>query len=108
MSRGSYQRRVYITALQHNENYAWHDKYMKIYTGEAPGFWMKKMIREKTKIAEQNKKIQQSSGFTRRKKTNYDEIEKDYGEDAVAAAAAAEKSSQIIFNISEFKKQYEV
>ncbi|XP_062714016.1 uncharacterized protein LOC134290827 [Aedes albopictus] len=37
MSRGSYQRRVYITVLQHNEDFSWHDKYMEMYTGQTAG-----------------------------------------------------------------------
>lgn len=104
MSRGSYQRRVYITVLQHNENYTWHDKYMESYTGERPGFYMKKMIREKNYASEFTKKIQKRPGFTRRKATNNEEIELDYGEDAVAAAEEAEA----VYELSEVEEKYQV
>lgn len=102
MSRGSYQRRVYITVLQHNEDFSWHDKYMEMYTGECPGFYMKKMIREKTNASLHTKKIQQRPGFSRRKTTSYDEIELDYGEDAVCAMEEA----QSVFNVSEMEAKY--
>lgn len=104
MSRGSYQRRVHITVLQHNEHFTWHDKYMEMYTGERPGFYMKKMIREKTISSEFTKKTQKRPGFTRRKATYYDEIELDYGEDAVTAAEEA----QTAFELPGMEAKYQV
>lgn len=105
MSRGSYQRRVFITVLQHNDGYTWHDKYMHKYTGASPGFWMRKMIREKTTLHMHTKKIQSSSGFKRRKTVLYDEVETDYGE---AAVAAAEQEQEAPFDIFEIKEKYQV
>lgn len=105
MSRGSYQRRVYITVLQHNEGYTWHDKYMHQYTGAYPGFWMRKMVREKSTIYLHSKKIRSSSSFKRRKTVHYDEVEADYGEEAVAAA---EKQLEVPFDICKTKEKYQV
>lgn len=75
---------------------------MEMYTGECPGFYMKKMIREKTNASLHTKKIQQRPGFSRRKTTSYDEIELDYGEDAVCAMEEA----QSVFNVSEMEAKY--
>lgn len=86
MSRGSYQRRVFITVLQHNEGYDWHLKYMKLFTGEAPGFWMHKMIKVRGKNHARVRKAQTSPGFKRRTLNTAQEVEVDYGEAAVAAA----------------------
>lgn len=75
-----------------------------MYTGESPGFYMKKMIREKTYLSEHNREIQKRPGFTRRKPTNYDDIELDYGEDAVAAVEEA----QTVFSLSVMEENYKV
>lgn len=105
MSRGSYQRRVYITVLQHNEGYRWHTKYMKQYTGEAPGFWMLKMINEKTKTHQRTKKSQTNPNFRRHKATGVAEIEKDYGEEAVEAN---ENLMDTSLDVARMKLKYEV
>lgn len=105
MSRGSYQRRVYITVLQHNDDYTWHDKSMYEYTGACPGYWMRKMIREKATSHMHTKKNQSSSNFTRRKHVLYDEVQKDYGEEAVAAA---EQELEAPFDFSKVKEKYQV
>lgn len=89
MSRGSFQRRVHITALMCNENYAWHDTYMETFTGEAPGFWTKKMFTEKAKALERSRKSQRNPNFNRRSKHVHHEKETDYGEEAVEAAERA-------------------
>lgn len=105
MSRGSYQRRVYITVLQHNEGYKWHDRSMFEYTGENPGYWLRRLFQRKTASFLYTKKMQNSSGFVRRKPVPYDEIEKDYGVDAVEAS---EQEMNIIVDASSMKRMYEV
>ncbi|XP_062700712.1 uncharacterized protein LOC115253741 isoform X2 [Aedes albopictus] len=104
MSRGSYQRRVYITVLQHNEGYKWHDRSMFEYTGENPGYWLRRLFQRKTASFLYTKKMQNSSGFVRRKPVPYDEIEKDYGVDAVEAS---EQEMNIIVDASSMKRMYE-
>ncbi|XP_062557727.1 uncharacterized protein LOC134222581 [Armigeres subalbatus] len=105
MSRGSYQRRVFITVLQHNEGYKWHDEYMYRYTGERPGYWLRRMFQRKNAAYMCTKKIQSSPGFVRRKPVAYEEIERDYGEDAVDAA---EQNMSIEIDILALKKKYEM
>nr|XP_029712209.1 uncharacterized protein LOC109417398 [Aedes albopictus] len=84
MSRGSYQRRVFITVLQHNDGFSWQDKYMHLFTGDDPGHFMKKMIEEKHNCLNRTKKAANKPGFSRRKAQCIEE-EHDYGEDAVNA-----------------------
>lgn len=105
MSRGSYQRRVYITVLQHNEGYKWQDKHMCQFTGENPGYWLRKMFQRKTASFLYTKKLQSSPGFVRRKPVSYDEVEKDYGEEAVEAI---EKEMSEPYDTSNLKGKYEV
>lgn len=105
MSRGSYQRRVYITVLQHNEGYTWHNKHMETFTGEPPGHWMNKMIAVKSKALERTRAAQRRPNFTRRSKSKHLEIEKDYGE---AAVVAFEEANDDASNVNEIKQTYEV
>lgn len=105
MSRGSYQRRVYVTVLQHNEGYQWHNKHMHKYTGEHPGYWLRKMFQRKTESFLYTKQMENNPGFVRRKPVSYDEIEKDYGIDAVEAA---EQEMNISSDPSNMHQIYEV
>lgn len=105
MSRGSYQRRVIITVLQHNEGYAWHNKYMEAFTGEPPGYWMRKMIEVKYKSKERTRAAQSRPSFSRRSKNKTVEVEEDYGE---AAVTAFEEATDVTIDIDQMKKSYEV
>lgn len=105
MSRGSYQRRVYITVLQHNDGYAWQDEYMHMFTGENPGFFMRKMIQERRKAFLRTKKTRSKPGFSRRKTVQYVEEEHDYGEEAVVAA---EQRMNDPFDITKIELKYAV
>lgn len=107
MSRGSYQRRVQITALMCNEGYAWHDSYMETFTGQPPGFWTKKMFAEKTKSLERSRKTQKKTKFKRRSKNVPQEKEVDYGEEAVEAAENAMYENSNI-DVGELRLKYQV
>lgn len=84
MSRGSYQRRVYITGLQHNDGYNWQDSYMHMFTGENPGYFMRKIIQERNKAFLRTKRTRNKPGFSRQKTVQCVEEEHDYGDEAVS------------------------
>lgn len=107
MSRGSYQRRVNITALMCNENYAWHDNYMEMFTGEGPGFWTKKMFAEKSKALARVRKSQKNPNFTRRSKNVQEEKETDYGEEAVEAAENSARENSVV-DVESMRLTYQV
>lgn len=100
MSRGSYRRRVHITALMCNEGYKWHDTYMEMFTGEAPGFWTKKMFDEKAKSLARSRKSQANPNSKRRSKHIQKEKETDYGEEAVEAAENAALEQSVVDVVS--------
>lgn len=104
MSRGSYQRRVYITVLQHNEGYRWHQKFMKLFTGEDPGYWWHKMVQERGKSLARTRKNQTSPGFKRRGPNTAHEVEVDYGPAAVEAA----EQEVLQADLDNFKQKYAV
>lgn len=105
MSRGSYQRRVYITILQHNDGYLWQDKYMRTFTGDDPGFFMRKMIEAKKGCSRRTKIARSKPTYCRRKVAQCHEEELDYGEEAVAAA---EDLPNELFDLSTLISKYEV
>lgn len=92
MSRGSYQRRVWITALQHNEGYSWHSKYMPRFAGCGPGASLEKFVadREQLRLAQEKTKLR--PGYCRKASKSTVVEERDYGE---AALSMIEPQSQI-------------
>lgn len=107
MSRGSYQRRVQITALMCNEGYAWHEVYMKVFTGESPGFWTRKMFEQKSKSLERSRRARKNPNFTRRSKTAQLEKETDYGEAAVEEAENAARE-HVVVDVDNMRLKYQV
>lgn len=83
MSRGSYQRRVWITALQHNEGYSWHSKYMLQFAGCGPGAVLRKFVEERNQLKLSQEKSKLRPGYSRKAAKPTVE-EKDYGEEALA------------------------
>lgn len=78
---------------------------MEAFTGERPGYWMRKMVDVKSKALERTRAAQKHPQFSRRSKNRNDEVEKDYGE---AAVAAFEEASDEIIDVFEMKQRYEV
>ncbi|XP_062565836.1 uncharacterized protein LOC134228075 [Armigeres subalbatus] len=105
MSRGSYQRRVFITVLQHNDGYTWQEQHMRAFTGDDPGFFMQKMIQEKTMSSLRMKKARNKPGYCRRKVTQCIEVEHDYGEEAVTAM---EESEDVTHDCTTIESKYKV
>lgn len=83
MSRGSYQRRVWITALQHNEGYDWHEKYMRLFAGCGPGLALEKFVNECERMKAASEKSKLRPNYCRRS-TKHVAEERDYGEVALA------------------------
>lgn len=107
MSRGSYQRRVQITALMCNEGYLWHETHMETFTGDVPGYWTKKMFSEKTRALELTRRARKSPNYSRRSKNALREKEVDYGEEAVEAAENAARETMVI-DINTMRNKYKV
>lgn len=85
-SRGSYQRRVIITTLQHNEGYTWHSTSMKKFIGSDPPKLIFKFAEEQERLKAATLVSKKRPDFNR-KPINISEIERDYGETAVAVAS---------------------
>nr|XP_029732893.1 uncharacterized protein LOC115268861 [Aedes albopictus] len=107
MSRGSYQRRVQITALMCNEGYLWHETHMETFTGDVPGYWTKKMFSEKTRALELTRRARKSPNYSRRSKNALREKEVDYGEEAVEAAENEARETMAI-DINTMRNKYKI
>lgn len=78
---------------------------MRTFTGDDPGFFMRKMMKEKTRSFLRTKKAQNKPGFSRRKAMQCIEEEHDYGEEAVAAMEDSVNASYVCSTI---ESKYEV
>lgn len=85
MSRGSYQRRVWITVLQHNEGYKWQYAGLLQFAGCTPGKLLEQMIHEKLKLKEATIKSKNRPEYTR-KQAKVNAVDRDYGLHAIEAA----------------------
>lgn len=83
MSRGSYQRRVWITALQHNEGYSWHYNCLEDFAGCRPGRLLDDFVKERERLKSASFKSKQRPSYCRRS-SKPTPVERDYGEIAVA------------------------
>uniref|UniRef100_A0A8D8GUB1 (northern house mosquito) hypothetical protein n=1 Tax=Culex pipiens TaxID=7175 RepID=A0A8D8GUB1_CULPI len=81
MSRGSYEMRVKITVLHKNDKYSWHTKYMEMFVGMGPGYWLRKMFREKEGTRRRTNASRSRPGYRRKKakSSTQPEADCDYG-----------------------------
>lgn len=85
MSRGSYQRRLWITVLQHNEGYEWHYEGLQKFAACTPCSFLQKMVEQKEKLKQATIKSKSRPEYSR-KPAKQSEIDRDYGPQAVEAA----------------------
>lgn len=52
VSRGSYQRRKYLSGLRHNKKFTWHSSPYKQVVGCSPGKYFKEFMDKKTELEE--------------------------------------------------------
>lgn len=98
MSRGSYQRRVMITVLQHNDDYEWHHEGLRKFAGCKPGKLLKDMIDEKHRHKEATMKSKSRPDYCR-KSSRLNEVERDYGIQAIEAAERVEEYEKMETNL---------
>lgn len=100
MSRGSYQRRVWITVLQHNEGYEWQYEGLEKFSACTPCSFLQKMIDDKQRLKEATVKSKSRPEYSR-KPTKQTEADKDYGTQAVEAAERIQEFEKMNVNITQ-------
>ncbi|XP_055531248.1 uncharacterized protein LOC129722058 isoform X3 [Wyeomyia smithii] len=85
MNRGSYQRRVWVTTLEHNEVGRWHLNCMDVFAGCHPGRVYDELMEERERLRDASYKSRKRPDFSR-KPSKSTPVEKDNGENAVTEA----------------------
>lgn len=80
---------------------------MEMFTGQAPGFWTRKMFEEKSKTLKRSRKAQRNPNFHRRSGVIQHDKETDYGEEAVEAAENAARDNLVV-DVPTMRLQYKV
>lgn len=80
---------------------------MKQFTGEAPGRWFRKMMRERMNTRRNTRKARKNPNYCRKAQEPYDNTEElEYGENAVKSMN--EKTSSNTFDLSKIEALYKV